>query len=123
MMPAPNSPDADGTGLTSADLKAIAARVDALPEHCRYRMDVERVDGGEWAWAVPGDMEAAPMFQFCRFGRRVALAVRWIDGSMLATVAFRTMEAAADLMASGVFAAACAVAGVDVPEETTAKPH
>lgn len=102
--------------LTEREHALIFAEATALP--VPYLTETEEVGSGVFVIARPSDPLRSfdgPWFMFGRCGTKVACVVRWIDGSIISTADFEMVEDAAGLMASGVFAAACVKAGVNVP--------
>lgn len=110
--------------LTKREHALIAEEAAALP--VPYMTETDDSGSGVFVTARPSDPLRSfdcPWFMFGRCGTKVACVVRWIDGSIFSTADFRTVELAAELMAAGVFAAACAKVGVTVPFERNATAH
>lgn len=110
--------------LTRREHALIAAEVAMLP--VPYLVETEGGGNGVFVIARPSDPLRSfdgPWFMFGRCGTQIACVVRWIDGSILSTADFEAVEDAAGLMASGVFNAACAKAGVSVPSEYHSTAH
>lgn len=110
--------------LTEREHALIASEVAMLA--VPYLTETDEGGSGVFVIARPSDPLRSfdgPWFMFGRCGSQVACIVRWIDGSMFSTADFETVEDAAGLMASGVFAAACAKVGVSVPFASISTAH